>query len=82
MSLASFIFSFIFIYSSCSCVLIIIRTFHSDEESVAIEEVRALGEAVQEVEFSVEGSDIDAVIDKTLATAAEVRTPEGRSLLM
>lgn len=58
---------------------------------MAIEEIRALGEAVQEVELSVEGADIDAVIDKTLSAdarglqtgvASEVRTSEGRSLLM
>lgn len=64
-----------------------------DEESVAIEEIKALGEAVQEVELSVEGSDIDTLADKGLSPdarslqnrnemAAEVRTREGRNLLM
>lgn len=66
-------------------------SLQTDEESVAIEEVRALGEAVQEVELSIEGADIDAVVDKTLApdrvvqqpgVASEVRTAEGRSILM
>ena len=65
----------------------LIACIDTDEESVAIEEVRALGEAVQEVELSIEGTDIDAVIDKTLApdtrvksgVVSEVRRAEGRS---
>jgi multidrug resistance efflux pump len=67
-----------------------VSSLQTDEESVAIEEVRALGEAVQEVELSIEGTDIDAIVDQTLApervmqpgVASEVRTAEGRSLLM
>ena len=34
-----------------------------DEESVAMEEVKALGEAVKEVELSVQGSDVAAALD-------------------
>ena len=57
-----------------------------DEESVAIEEVRALDEAVQEVELSVEREDIEPVIDGTrnlhTDVASEGRTSEGRTLLI
>lgn len=37
-----------------------------DEESVAIEEVKALGEAVQEVELSVQVADVDAALNSNL----------------
>jgi hypothetical protein len=35
----------------------------TDEESVAMEEVKALGEAVQEVELSIQASDVDRNFD-------------------
>jgi hypothetical protein len=79
-------------------LLMFTHVFHMapDEESVAIEEVRALGEAVNEVELSVESEDLDVMLDRhpsssdtkglqtgsRYSAAAEVRTSEGRSLLM
>lgn len=35
----------------------------TDEESVAMEEVKALGEAVREVELSIQSADVDAALD-------------------
>ena len=39
---------------------------NADEESVAIEEVKALGEAVQEVELSVQVADVNAALNSNL----------------
>ena len=36
---------------------------NTDEESVAMEEVKALSEVVQEVELSIQGADVDAALD-------------------
>ena len=43
--------------------LSILLTTIIDEESVAMEEVKALGEAVQEVELSIGSTDVDAALD-------------------
>ena len=41
-----------------------LSSYHKiDEESVAMEEVKALGEAVQEVELSIGSTDVDAALD-------------------
>lgn len=55
-----------------------------DEESVAIEEVKALGEAVQEVELSIQGSDVDAAFngDSAQKYGARDSPAPNRSLLM
>eukprot|EP00804_Cyclotella_cryptica_P007782 CCRYP_001391-RC/>CCRYP_001391-RC protein AED:0.05 eAED:0.05 QI:3891/0.8/0.83/1/0.4/0.16/6/351/188 len=45
-------------------VIAIMSLWAKHEESVAIEEVRAIGEAVQEVELSVESSDLESVVEK------------------
>ena len=36
---------------------------NKDEESVAIEEVKAIGEAVQEIESSIQSTDVDAALN-------------------
>jgi len=38
-------------------------TYHIDEEHVAMAEVKALVEALQVVEVSVNGADVDAALD-------------------
>lgn len=56
--------------SSFSCIVALPRSLTIsfflkmiDEESVAMEEVKALGKAVQEVELSIQASDVDRNAD-------------------
>jgi len=44
-------------------VIAVMSLWAKHEESVAIEEVNALGEAVQEVERSIQGADVDAALN-------------------
>ena len=53
--------------------------YFSDEESVAIEEIKALGEAVQEVELSVQSADVVVAVDRySLVLDNQGLHPEGR----
>ena len=46
------------------CTILCKLLYHGiDEESVATEEEKALREAVQEVELSIRGADVDAALD-------------------
>lgn len=53
------------IFSLLTVLRILTFTFFNttDEESVAMEEVKALGKAVQEVELSIQASDVDRNAD-------------------
>lgn len=50
-----------------------------DEESVAMEEVKALGEAVQEVELSVRASDVDRNFDDFSYISVKKEEPKKES---
>ncbi|KAL7537301.1 hypothetical protein ACHAXR_007721 [Thalassiosira sp. AJA248-18] len=62
-------------------VIAVMSLWAKHEESVAMEEVEALGEAVQEVELSLQSVDVDAVLDTHSSDFGRDSAAKGNSLM-